>query len=85
MSASSAGMVKRLLKEQGHGYRSQTKQLSTGLYGKRDQQFGIICHFVFIMGIKSPVLSIDCKKKERLGNLYRYGHLSGGKVSPQDL
>ncbi|HDR50736.1 MAG TPA: hypothetical protein ENN90_03820 [Mariniphaga anaerophila] len=40
---------------------------------KTDEQFKIICSLVFIMSIKSPVLSIDCKKKERLGNLYRKG------------
>ena len=53
------------------------------------------------MSLKSPVLSIDCKKKERLGNLYRngkcfctkgvkvydhdYEHLSKGKVIPQGI
>lgn len=59
----------------------------------------MICSLVLVMSVESPVLSIDCKKKERLGNLYRdgkcyctkavkvydhdYEHLSKGKVIPQ--
>lgn len=53
------------------------------------------------MSLNSPVLSIDCKKKERLGNLYRagkvytngvievydhdYSHLSAGKIIPHGI
>lgn len=53
------------------------------------------------MSLKSPIISIDCKKKEKLGNLYRggrcfatqtlnvydhdYEHLSKGKVIPHGL
>lgn len=53
------------------------------------------------MSIDSPVISIDCKKKERLGNLYRdgkvyangfievfdhdYSHLSEGSVVPHGI
>lgn len=53
------------------------------------------------MGLKSPIISIDCKKKERLGKLYRnrkcyrtqavkvcghdYKHLSEGKVVPHGI
>jgi len=53
------------------------------------------------MSLKSPILSIDCKKKEKLGSFYRkgkcfatqtlnvydhdYEHLSKGKVIPQGL
>jgi hypothetical protein len=56
---------------------------------------------ILIMSIKSPIISIDCKKKERLGNLYRegkcytqesikvfdhdYEHLSEGKVIPHGI
>lgn len=97
----SNGMVKGLLKELGYGYRTQVKQLATGSYECRDEQFKIICSLVLIMSLKSPVLSIDCKKKERLGNLYRkgkcfcthavkvydhdYEHLSQGKVIPHGI
>jgi hypothetical protein len=97
----SNGLVKRLLKELGYGYRRQTKQLASGSYAHRNQQFQIICSLVLVMSLKSPVLSIDCKKKERLGNLYRngkcyctkavkvydhdYEHLSQGKVIPHGI
>lgn len=97
----SNGSVKRLLKELGYGYRKQTKQLATGSYAYRNQQFEIICSLVLVMSLKSPVLSIDCKKKERLGNFYRngkcfctkavkvydhdYEHLSEGKVIPHGI
>jgi hypothetical protein len=75
----SHGVVKRLLKELGYAYRKQSKQLATGSYGRRDEQFRIICSMVLLRSLKSPVVSIDCKKKERLGNLYREG-----KCYPQD-
>jgi hypothetical protein len=97
----SNGLVKRLLKELGYGYRKQTKQLALGSYARRDEQFKIICSLVMIMNLESPVLSIDCKKKERLGNLYRkgkcfcteaikvfdhdYEYLSQGKVVPHGI
>lgn len=97
----SNGMVKGLLKELGYGYRKQAKQLATGSYASRDEQFKIICSLVVAMSLESPVLSIDCKKKERLGNLYRHGkcfctnavkvfdhdyeYLSRGKVIPHGI
>jgi DDE family transposase len=97
----SNGLIKRLLRELGYGYRKQSKQLATGSYARRDEQFKIICSLVLIMSLESPVLSIDCKKKERLGNLYRngkcyctqavkvydhdYEHLSEGKVIPHGI
>jgi hypothetical protein len=97
----SNGFVKRVLKELGYAYRKQSKQLATGSYARRDEQFQIICSLVLLMSLKSPVLSIDCKKKERLGNLYRdgkcyctkaipvydhdYEHLSEGKVIPHGI
>lgn len=97
----SNGLVKRLLRELGYGYRKQSKQLATGSCANRDAQFKIICDLVLLMSLKSPVISIDCKKKERLGNLYRngkclctkavkvfdhdYEHLSQGKVIPHGI
>jgi hypothetical protein len=97
----SNGLIKRLLRELGYGYRKQSKQLATGSYARRAEQFKIICSLVLIMSLESPVLSIDCKKKERLGNLYRngkcyctqavkvydhdYEHLSEGKVIPHGI
>ena len=97
----SNGVVKRLLKELGYSFRKQSKQIATGSYAHRNKQFEIICSLVLIMSCGSPVLSIDCKKKERLGNLYRngrclctkavkvydhdYEHLSEGKVIPHGI
>jgi len=69
----SNGLVKRLLKELGYGYRKQTKQMVIGSYARRNEQFKIICSLVLAMSLESPVLSIDCKKKEKLGNFYRNG------------
>lgn len=93
--------VKGLLKELGYAYRKQSKQVATGNYAHRNKQFEIICAVVLVMSLQSPVLSIDCKKKERLGNLYRngkcycskamkvydhdYEHLSAGKVIPHGI
>lgn len=97
----SNGCIKRLLKELGYRYRKQSKQLATGSYVQRNEQFAIITQIILIMSIKSPLISIDCKKKERLGNLYRdgkcysqapikvydhdYDHLSEGKVIPHGI
>jgi len=97
----SNGLVKRLLRELGYGYRKQSKELATGSYAQRNEQFKIIFTLVLMMSLDSPVLSIDCKKKERLGNLYRagkcfctravkvydhdYEHLSEGKVIPHGI
>jgi DDE family transposase len=97
----SHGVIKRVLKELGYAYRKPSKQLATGCYGRRNEQFQMICSLVLIMSLKSPVVSIDCKKKERLGNLYRdgkcyctkaievydhdYEHLSEGKVIPHGI
>jgi hypothetical protein len=99
--AVSHGLVKRLLKEMGYGYRKQSKELATGSYARRNEEFKIICTLVLIMSIQTPILSIDCKKKERLGNLYRegkcyctqalkvydhdYEYLSEGKVIPHGI
>lgn len=97
----SHGTVKRLLLELGYRFRKQAKELSTGTYANRNLQFHIITTLVLSMSLHSPVISIDCKKKERLGNLYRegkcytqapikvydhdYEHLSEGKVIPHGI
>ena len=97
----SHGCVKRLLAELGYSYRKLSKQLATGIYAKRNEQFAIITQLILAMSPKSPILSIDCKKKECLGNLYRdgkcyttapikvydhdYNSLSEGKVIPHGI
>lgn len=69
----SHGLVKRQLRELGYGYRKMRKNLPTGYYKQRDQQFKIIFTIVAMMSLQTPIISIDCKKKERLGTLYRAG------------
>lgn len=97
----SNGDVKRLLKKLGYQRRKQSKQLATGYYALRNEQFLIIFSVMAAMSQKIPVLSIDCKKKERLGSLFRdgksycteavkvydhdYEHLSEGKVVPHGI
>jgi Rhodopirellula transposase DDE domain len=104
----SHGMVKRQLLAMNFKYRKLSKQLATGKYSNRDKQFQIIFtnelfpgRLVAVMSLKTPVLSIDCKKKERLGNLYRagkcyaqapvkvydhdYDYLATGKVIPHGI
>ncbi len=97
----SNGFVKQMLRNLGYKYRKQSKQLATGSCANRKEQFEIIFSLVLVMSLQSPVLSIDCKKKERLGNLYRdgkcycteaikvydhdYEHLAEGKVIPHGI
>jgi len=77
------------------------KSVATGTYADKDRQFRIIFTLIALAGIGCPVVSIDCKKKERLGNLYRegkcyctkaievhdhdYAHLGEGRVVPFGL
>ena len=97
----SNGFIKRELLALGYRYRKIHKTLATGMYENRDAQFKIIFNLVLIMSLKSPILSIDCKKKERLGTIYRegksygqtpqqafdhdYSHLGDGKVVPHGI
>jgi hypothetical protein len=46
-------LVKRLLKELGYGYRKQSKQLTTGSYVHRDEQFKVICSLALMMSLKA--------------------------------
>ena len=97
----SHGLVKRKLRDLGYRYRKMSKNLPTGCYEQRDQQFKTIFTIVAMMSLQTPILSIDCKKKERLGNLYRagrcyvqqplrvydhdYEYLAEGKVIPHGI
>ncbi len=93
--------VKLKLRQLGFRYRKQGKHLPTGAYAAREQQFRIIFSLMIAMSLNSPIVSMDCKKKERLGNLYRagkcysqgqvkvydhdYEHLATGKVIPHGI
>lgn len=99
----SHGTVKRILKEAGYRKRRPSKALATGKSPHRAEQFRLIFFFanLFACMDHNPILSIDTKKKERLGQLDRggkvlcqqaplvhdhdYAHLSTGRVVPQAL
>lgn len=97
----SHGFIKRELFILGYRFRKIGKNLATGSYAQRDAQFQIIFTLVLCMSLNSPCLSIDCKKKERLGTLYRegksycigqkqaydhdYAHLGEGKIVPHGI
>ena len=57
----------------GFKYRKLRKTLATGHFSDRDVQFKIIFQLTGMMILNYPVISIDCKKKENLGTLYREG------------
>lgn len=97
----SHGVVKRQLVAMNFRYRKLSKQLPTGHYQNRDIQFKIIVGLVAITSMQTPIISIDCKKKERIGNLYRegkcyanqaikvydhdYDYLAQGKIIPHGI
>jgi len=69
----SNGQVKRILKDAGYCRRKPLKVLATGASPHRGEQFRIICVILSLSMLMdaNPVLSIDTKKKEELGNLTR--------------
>jgi hypothetical protein len=72
----SAYTVKQLLKKNKFKKRKARKSESLGTCLFRDEQFKNIATLkkeFFAAGL--PIISIDTKKKELLGNLYRDGHL----------
>jgi len=70
----SRNIVRRLLKKHGFVKRKMLKKQSTGIYQYRDEQFKNIEKIKFIQS-DNPILSIDTKKKEKLGNLHRAGQV----------
>lgn len=66
--------VQQLLKTEGYCKRSYLKSVSLGNVPKRNDQFEKIAHLKsHFLDNGLPVLSIDTKKKEMLGNFYRDG------------
>lgn len=71
----SATTVRRLLREQGFSLRSNVKRLAGQRHPHRDQQFHAIQKQVQKYRQKGfPVVSVDTKKKELIGNFYNAGH-----------
>ena len=66
-------VIRAELRKLGYKYRNMLKTIATGTYKDRALQFELIFDMVNMLSTNTPILSIDCKKKERLGNLYRAG------------
>ena len=72
----SAYTAKQLLEQEGYGQRQAQKTQTMGEHPDRDAQFQTIAHRVNeYRDSANPILSIDTKKKELLGNFYRDGRL----------
>ena len=72
----SVPVVRQLLVRHGYVRRKAQKKLSKSQHKDRDQQFQNIARLrAEYMASANPILSIDTKKKEFLGNLYRDGKL----------
>lgn len=94
--------VRRLLHKHGFRRRKMQKSIATGSYGRRDEQFKIIFYLMALLNATDgAIISVDTKKKEQLGNLYRdgqcycqqaievfdhdYPHLADGKIVPHGV
>ena len=66
----SRNIVKKLLKKHGYVKRKMVKSRPTGEYKERDRQFRKITRLRSKHErAGNPVISVDTKKKEKLGNL----------------
>jgi hypothetical protein len=67
--------VRKLMKKQGLGQRRVRKKKSLGAHPDRDAQFQNIAQLkAAYLAAGDPVISIDTKKKELIGNFAREGH-----------
>jgi hypothetical protein len=57
----------------GYRFRKISKNKATGSFEMRSKQFEVIFYLVAVVSLNTPIISMDCKKKEQLGNLYRDG------------
>ncbi len=72
----SKNIVRKLLKKHGYVKRKALKKKSTGEHKDRNRQFKKIARLrKKYKKDKNPIISIDAKKKEKIGNLYREGSL----------
>lgn len=72
----SRNIVKKLFKKHGYVKRKALKKMSAGEHKDRNQQFKKINLLrKEYEESDNPIISIDAKKKEFIGNLYREGHL----------
>jgi hypothetical protein len=67
-------LVQRLLREAGYSLASNTKILEGSQHPDRDAQFRHIGDTVAAsLGAGTPVVSVDCKKKELVGQYKNHG------------
>ncbi len=72
----SVPVVKQLLKKHHYVTRKAQKTKAMGGHPDRDQQFENIARLKReYLGTDDPIVSMDTKKKELIGNFYRAGHL----------
>jgi hypothetical protein len=65
--------IKRILHAEGYRKRKPAKQMATGKSPDRNEQFRVISFLMalFMLPENNPIISIDTKKKEILGELTR--------------
>jgi hypothetical protein len=69
-------VVRKLLKKHDYRVRKAQKRCSMKEVANRDAQFKKMARLIAeYKAAGNPILSIDTKKKEHLGNFYREGHL----------
>ena len=69
-------MVKQLLRKHGYVRRKAQKSKAMGGHADRNRQFENIARLKReFLGSVNPILSMDTKKKELIGNFYRAGRL----------
>ena len=72
----SVPVVKQLLRKHGYVTRKAQKSETMGTHPDRNQQFENIARLKQeYMGSDNPIVSMDTKKKELIGNFSRSGHL----------
>lgn len=77
--------IKRILRESGYRRRRPSKALATGQSPHREAQFRLIFYFVALFSKmeNNPIISIDTKKKEFLGQLDRGGQVLCKEKAPK--
>lgn len=74
--SASRNIIGKLLKKHGFVKRKIQKKKATGIFKDRDKQFQNIEKIKKdFMSSDNPILSIDTKKKEKIGNLHRPGEV----------
>jgi hypothetical protein len=77
----SVGVVVQLLDRHHLGRRKALKKRAQKRHPQRDRQFQIIAHYRSLYEqAGNPILSIDTKKKELIGNFFRAGHTYTQKI-----